>query len=127
GHRPGPWAGDHAPHIELATPADGAIVSPATRFAWVAGWVPSVDDGAVQQVLVNGLPVPVTGEGNFFSTFVELTLPAGDPRQFHPIVVEAPFATSRGAARRVVLVGDRVQSGARAHDALGARVSAHGL
>jgi hypothetical protein len=123
---PGPSAANHPPHIELAQPADGTIYSPAQHLAWVAGWVPSVDPGAVQ-VLVNGEPVAVTGDENFFSTFVELTLPAGDPALFRPIVVEAISGEARGVERRTVLVGDHVEPGGRAHDAIGAQITAHGL
>jgi hypothetical protein len=125
-HPPGPSAVDQRPAIDLAVPADGTIDSPAMRMTWVAGWIPNMPEGDVQ-VLVNGQPVAVSGATNFFSTFLDLSLPAGDPRMFHAISVEALAGGKRSIARRVVLVGDHVAPGGLAHDALGAAFEAHGL
>ncbi len=127
GQPPGPSGLLEAPRIELLTPADGAILPLGTAKAWVAGYVPNAPAGGVS-VTVAGQPATVSGPGNYFAAFVDVaTVPAGDPRMFHPIVVEAARGALRSVERRAVLVGDRTAGNERTHDALGARFTAHGL
>jgi hypothetical protein len=126
GDPPGPSSIDTAPVIEFATPADGTILRPSTHQVWVAGWIANVPPGDVE-VMVNGIPFPVTGPDNFFSAFLDTATPAGTATLFHPILVEATRGEMYAVERRVVLLGDAVKPGARAHGALGARLSPEGL
>jgi hypothetical protein len=126
GGPPGPSEIDTAPVITLAAPIDGTILNASTTQAWVAGWVANVPAGSVA-LTVNGAPVAPTGPDNFFSTFVSMASIAGDPDLFHPVVVEATRGDMKAVERRVVLAGNAVRPGFRAHGALGARLSAEGL
>lgn len=125
GTPPGPSGKRAAPRIELAAPADGTILPVGSTKVWVAGYVPDVPASALK-VTVGGVPVPVSGPGNLFSTFVDLQAPT-PAKLFQSIVIDAARGSVHTIERRVVIVGDHTRPGRRSHNAAGARLTASGL
>jgi len=128
GQAPGRAAANQTPRIELFSPADGTILPTGSTKAWVAGFVPNVPPGSVELEIAGQL-VPVSGDANAFSTFVDLAPfdASGKPKLFHGIVVKAKRGIRETTLRRSVIVGDLAGSGRRAHHALGARLTNAGL
>ena len=115
------WGCTDVPGVVILTPAHGEFTTAAT--ANVTGMVINVD-AADAEVLVNGVPVPVNGAGQF-----DTTINLDTALVFNPVDVKLTD-TSNGfqtQARVTVIAGESVADGAYSLASIALRINDAGL